>query len=307
MDGVLCDRRCLLLSNHALVLRVIAADPRVRVREIAERVEISERAVESLISELIDVGFLSRRRSGRRNVYEVFTGAKLRHPLISEHTVGDLVEAIAPPEGGPEAAELDAPAPVIAVTPDEILASLGATGASLMTAETQSTKDGGTVKVLVYMVVASVLLCASVAVAATRVGHHAKPVPPPHEVTQPAAARKATATHAFAGGAAVTFTLVRQTNQAKHAASAKGTDAATAKESAPTTATTTTGGGTTSGGAQTTAPPVTTVKLPPVTVTTPPLTVTTPGGGLDVNVGGGLVHVHVDPPPVPPLPLLPPL
>ena len=65
------DRRCLLLTNHALVMAVIAEDPNLRVKEIAERVEVTERAVESLLHDLIDVGFLSRRRVGRRNVYEV--------------------------------------------------------------------------------------------------------------------------------------------------------------------------------------------------------------------------------------------
>ena len=65
------DRKCLLFTNHALVLGVIAADPAVRIRDIAERVEITERAVEILLRDLIQVGFLTRKRVGRRNVYEV--------------------------------------------------------------------------------------------------------------------------------------------------------------------------------------------------------------------------------------------
>src|SRR5436853_164470 len=90
------DRKCLLFTNHALVLGVIAADPAVRIRDIAERVEITERAVEILLRDLIQVGFLTRKRVGRRNVYEVHRHEKLRHPLIDERDVGGVVRAMLP-------------------------------------------------------------------------------------------------------------------------------------------------------------------------------------------------------------------
>ena len=58
------------------------------MKEIAERVEVSERAVESLLNDLTDVGFISRRRVGRRNVYEVHEQMQLRHPLVEHARVG---------------------------------------------------------------------------------------------------------------------------------------------------------------------------------------------------------------------------
>ena len=64
MEGLSWDRRCILLTNHALIPGVIVAEPGVRIREIAERVEITERAVESLLADLIQVGFLPRAELG---------------------------------------------------------------------------------------------------------------------------------------------------------------------------------------------------------------------------------------------------
>jgi DNA-binding MarR family transcriptional regulator len=61
------------LTNHGLVLLCIADDPGVRLRDIAERVGITERAAHRIIGGLIDSGYISRERVGRRNSYEVRT------------------------------------------------------------------------------------------------------------------------------------------------------------------------------------------------------------------------------------------
>jgi hypothetical protein len=195
MSAVSWDRRCLLLTNHAMVLAVITSDPGVRIREIAQKVEITERAVESLIGDLIQVGFLSRRRSGRRNVYEVHGDANLRHPLIADTTVGGLLNVITPdePEIKPEDAFGDA-----GIT-EETLACIEASVAPIVRTETTSTKEGTAVKkVLVYMIVTSVLLGASVAVAATTRQHHARPTPPTHHAPQSAPNATPAVTHSGA-------------------------------------------------------------------------------------------------------------
>jgi hypothetical protein len=178
MEAFSWDRKCLLLTNHALVLGVIAADPGVRIREIADRVEITERAVESLLTDLIRVGFLTRRRAGRRNVYEVHRDQKLRHPLIQDRDVGNVIEAMTPDEAAakPEPRFVNS-----GVFTEETLARATPTMDPMNTSAT-STKKGVTMKrVLVYMVAAALLVFASAAIAATTNGRTA----PKHRVTHP--------------------------------------------------------------------------------------------------------------------------
>lgn len=61
------------LTNHGLVLLCIADDPRIRMRDIAATVGITERAAQRLVSDLIDAGYVTRTRDGRRNSYTVRT------------------------------------------------------------------------------------------------------------------------------------------------------------------------------------------------------------------------------------------
>src|SRR3982750_3707911 len=71
------------LSNHAHVLLCIAKEPEVRLREVADRVGITERAVQRIVADLEEGGYLSRSREGRRNRYEVHLGRPLRHSVES--------------------------------------------------------------------------------------------------------------------------------------------------------------------------------------------------------------------------------
>lgn len=60
-----------LLSNHGQVLRCITDDPAVRIREIAARCDISERAAHRIVADLEDACLVSHVRVGRRNSYEI--------------------------------------------------------------------------------------------------------------------------------------------------------------------------------------------------------------------------------------------
>lgn len=82
------------LSNHAHVLLVLAADDEVRLRDVAERVRITERAVQKIVAELEAAGVLTRHRDGRRNRYEVHHDRPLRHPVESHRTVADLIRMV---------------------------------------------------------------------------------------------------------------------------------------------------------------------------------------------------------------------
>ena len=84
------------LTNHAHVLLCLVGNPELRLRDLAERVGITERATQRIVAELADGGYLDRTRVGRRNVYTVHLGLPLRHPLERAHTVGELLGHITP-------------------------------------------------------------------------------------------------------------------------------------------------------------------------------------------------------------------
>ena len=82
------------LTNHSHVLICLHRDPTLRLRDVAERVGITERAVQRIVLDLEEAGFLSRRREGRRNVYRIRASRRLRHDLESHRSVGDLLDLI---------------------------------------------------------------------------------------------------------------------------------------------------------------------------------------------------------------------
>jgi Mn-dependent DtxR family transcriptional regulator len=82
------------LTNHTHVLLCLERDPHVRLRDVADLVGITERAVQRIVAELEEAGYVRRSREGRRNVYELFLGRPLRHPLEAHHTVHSLLRML---------------------------------------------------------------------------------------------------------------------------------------------------------------------------------------------------------------------
>jgi DNA-binding MarR family transcriptional regulator len=81
-----------LLSNHGHVLVHLALDPEARMRDIATRVGITERAVQLIIGDLIEEGFVVVTRVGRRNSYTLSPEHRFRHPLEAHVRVGDFLD-----------------------------------------------------------------------------------------------------------------------------------------------------------------------------------------------------------------------
>lgn len=79
------------LTNHAHVLLAIAADPHVRMRDVALRVGVTERAVQAIVADLVEAGYLTRERVGRRNRYTVDPAGPFRHPAEATHHIGELL------------------------------------------------------------------------------------------------------------------------------------------------------------------------------------------------------------------------
>lgn len=83
------------LTNHAHVLICLATDPDARLRDVAERVGITERAVQRIVQDLEEGGVITRSRDGRRNRYRIHTRKALRHPVESHKRVADLLAMVA--------------------------------------------------------------------------------------------------------------------------------------------------------------------------------------------------------------------
>lgn len=82
------------LTNHGHVLVCLAATPDARLRDVAERVGITERAVQQIVRELEQSGYVVKQRVGRRNNYTVVRAGRFRHPLESGTSVGDFIDLV---------------------------------------------------------------------------------------------------------------------------------------------------------------------------------------------------------------------
>ena len=90
------------LTNHARVLVCIAHDPGVRLRDIAERVGITERTAYGIVTDLADAGYILKEREGRRNRYQVQTHQPLPEPTARETSIGEVLDLLVdrPATGG---------------------------------------------------------------------------------------------------------------------------------------------------------------------------------------------------------------
>src|SRR5689334_10570466 len=87
------------LTNYAQVLVSIARDPGVRLRDIGERVGITERAAHRIVAELVDAGYITRQQNGRRNQYTINTHLPLPDPIAREQNIAGLLEILTATRG----------------------------------------------------------------------------------------------------------------------------------------------------------------------------------------------------------------
>ena len=82
------------LTNHAMVLSYISRHPRTTALDLAMAIGITERATRKIIADLLDEGYITKRREGRRNRYRINPDLPLRHPAHEETVVGDLLKVL---------------------------------------------------------------------------------------------------------------------------------------------------------------------------------------------------------------------
>ena len=88
------------LTNHARVLAVIADNHSARIRDIAAHCRLTERAVQKIIADLEQDGYLSHTKEGRSNIYRIEPGRLLRHPAEAGLSVASLLSLLAHDEAG---------------------------------------------------------------------------------------------------------------------------------------------------------------------------------------------------------------
>ena len=82
------------VTNHTQVLLCIAQDEDVRIRDIAEKVGITERAAQRIVADLVHEGFITVERVGRRNRYTIDRDAALRHDAQEGYAIGELLDVL---------------------------------------------------------------------------------------------------------------------------------------------------------------------------------------------------------------------
>ncbi len=85
-------------SNYGHVLVCLSRNSEARLRDVALEVGITERAVQKIVRDMQDAGFLTVSKHGRRNRYRLNKRKSLRHGLESHCNVGKLLALVARPD-----------------------------------------------------------------------------------------------------------------------------------------------------------------------------------------------------------------
>jgi len=88
------DKPWTFITNHAQVLLCLWDDPSIRLRDVAEKVGITERAAQRILADLVEAGYVERARDGRRNTYTINRDQMMRHSAQDGHEIGDLLDLL---------------------------------------------------------------------------------------------------------------------------------------------------------------------------------------------------------------------
>jgi len=84
------------LTNHGLALLCIADDPAIRMRDLAVHIDITERAAQRIVADLVRAGYVERERVGRRNVYQVRSNLSVSLPTRRDIDLNTLLNLLLP-------------------------------------------------------------------------------------------------------------------------------------------------------------------------------------------------------------------
>lgn len=93
-------------SNYGHVLVCLARNREARLRDVAADVGITERAVQKIVRDMQDAGFITVTKQGRCNRYRINRRKSLRHGLESHCSVGKLLSLVVRPAPGQPTSEV---------------------------------------------------------------------------------------------------------------------------------------------------------------------------------------------------------
>lgn len=82
------------LTNHARVLLCITDDPGARLRDIAAVLGITERSAHTIVTDLIEDGYVVKVKDGRRNRYQIRADRTVPEPASRQPTIGELLATL---------------------------------------------------------------------------------------------------------------------------------------------------------------------------------------------------------------------
>jgi hypothetical protein len=97
------------LTNHARALIAIAHNPHSRLRDIADRIDITERSAQAIVNDLQEAGYITRTRVGRRNHYSIDPSRPFRHPADADYRIEGLLTVFTRHDGLYRGGDQDSP------------------------------------------------------------------------------------------------------------------------------------------------------------------------------------------------------
>jgi DNA-binding IclR family transcriptional regulator len=89
-------RRWAFVTSHGAVLIEVARQPDATVRQIAERIGLTERQAHRVLSDLVNEDYIVRERVGRRNKYRIHADRPMRHAILADRQIGELLASLLP-------------------------------------------------------------------------------------------------------------------------------------------------------------------------------------------------------------------
>lgn len=89
--GAAAARSWTFVTNHAQVLLYLSRNPDALVSELADAVQVTERAAYRILDDLQEAGYITRTRRGRRNRYGLNAELSLGDPVVEDLHIADLL------------------------------------------------------------------------------------------------------------------------------------------------------------------------------------------------------------------------
>lgn len=95
LEEVTLVARSGFLTHHAMILILIAENPKATLRGIADGTKLTIRTVYKIVHDLEEDEYIVKRKDGRRNTYQLNEQVTLGHRLFGSLTLAQLVGALA--------------------------------------------------------------------------------------------------------------------------------------------------------------------------------------------------------------------